>query len=377
LLSLCCFTMADKNLIIALSFAAVFGAALIWLVLYYIHNYLHRKWVELEHWFHVITPPKWRSPCRHCEGTGRAVFTEKEKSRSRSRKRVERSRETSRPRHGRGQRAIEDAEWNGHGRVQQPRAALPTSSPAQRHGMEEQYNPWAARQCQAPGGQQIGIRYPQPAMYPQMYPQANLHTSPFMMPQQQTPRMAMPVPESMVSSRSTHHKRERKEYAERPLERQPKAAQTKPKPAARGAPKVRQTDYVHIVDEYPPIVQERIKKNAPPSSSSSSSSSSSTEPPEEVHRTSIPQAAPRFVNPTPFQFPSYPYPATRAWEAPISYPRQWTGIQGAGGGEGRRPTEQARYAPSYMKAREWSSKDVNADWRRRAPSKDSSSSTRM
>jgi hypothetical protein len=286
------------------------------------------------------------------------VFAGKETSWSRSRKGVERSRETSRPRHGRGQRAIEDAEWSGYGRVRQPRAALPTPSPTQRRGMEEQYNPWAAWQCQAPGGQQMGMAYPQPAMYPQ----ANLHTSPFMMP-----------------SRSNHQKRERKEYAERSQERQPKAAQTKPKPTTKGAPKVRQTDYVHVVDEYPPIVQERIKKNAPPSSSSSSSSSSSTstEPPEEVHRTSIPQAASRFVNPTPFQFPSYPYPATRAWEAPTSYPRQWTGVQGAGGGEGRRPTEQARYAPSYMKVREWRSKDVNADWGRRAPSKESSSSTWM
>jgi hypothetical protein len=278
--------------------------------------------------------------------------------------------------HGRGQRTIEDTEWNGHGRMQQPRAALSASSPAQRQGIEEQYNPWAAWQSQAPGGQQMGMSYPQPAIYPHMYPQANPQMSLFMMPQQQAPQMAMPVPESMMSSKSTHHKRERKEYTERPEERQPKAAQTKPKSSTRGAPKVRQTDYVHIVDEYPPIVQERIKKNAPPSSSSSSSSSSSTstEPPEEVYRTSIPQAAPRFVNPTRFQFPSYPYQATRTWEAPISYPRQWTGGQGTGGGEGRGPTKQARYAPSYMKARVWRSKDVNADWRHRAPSKRSPSS---
>lgn len=368
--------MTNKNLIIALSFAAIFGAAFIWLIIYYLHSYLHRKWIEFEHWLHVVTPPKWRSTCRHCEGTGRAVFLEKGKSRSRSRKRTERSRERSMPRHERGQRAIEDTGWSGHNGIHQPRAALPTSSPARRHGMEEQYNPWTTRQGQAPGGQQLGMTHPQPAMYfhmyPQAIPQAYPQTSPFMMPQQQVPQMAMPIPES-VSSRTTHHKHGRKVHVERPKEREPKAAETKPKSAMRSTTKTEHTDYVHIVDELPPIVLKNMKKNAPPSSISSSSFSSSvsSDPVEEVPRSSIPQAAPRFANPTSFQIPTYQYPTTRAWGAPTSYQRQWAGVQGATGGYGGRANEQARYAQPYTKAR---SKDVNTDWGRRASSKDSFSS---
>jgi hypothetical protein len=316
--------MEHTNLIIALVFAAVFGAALIWLAIYYLHRYIHRQCLELDHWFHVLTLPHWRSPCRHCEGTGRET---REKSRSRSSKRRERSRSRGRreqSRHerggyGRGQRMIEADAENGQGYpMQRTRQTLPAI------GME-QYAPlqWGW-QGQMPGVQQFA----QPAMHPHAYEQ---------MFAQGFPQVYVPVLQKQaVPSKQTYQKSSRKAD---------KKATTNDVP--KESSRVRKTDYIHIVDDYPPIVKEAMKKAAPPSPSSTS-----TEQVEEVPRTSIPQATPRFTGTSFFPFLSDPGSDTSA-----SHGRSWHSRE-------RRPSEQVRYASPYPRPPGRMGNHVGTDGRR-------------
>jgi hypothetical protein len=360
ILSVSCFlrmvpNMANKNLIIALVFAAVFGTALIWLAIYYIHRYIHLCCLELDHWFHLVTPPQWRSPCQHCEGTGRDVA---ESSRSRSSRRSERSKSrggygrsrTKGGGHGRVQRMIEtDMEWNmfGQGKMPGPRQPLPAAS--QSHGGQEQYNSWQGWQAQD-ARQQMYPQYLQvlpQTTCPQPYPQDSRLTSPFMMPAPKPVR-------SSVSSTPAYHK---------PLHRTPsKRPEPQPKPARNNEHRVHRKDFIHIVDEYPPLVKEVIEKAAPPPPSSPvpSSSSTSTESAEEVVGASVPKTPPRFVRPT-FQYPQYPQLAYQARRVPTSYHQWWNGNRG-------RPTEQIGYASPYARPPGWISRDVNAEKRRYSPS---------
>ena len=80
-------------------------------------------------------------------------------------------------------------------------------------------------------------------------------------------------------------------------------------------------DYIHICDDYPPIVLKALEKAAltsPPSSSSSFSTSSSSGSSnasgttEEIARTSIGCATPACVTNSPIQFPRHCYAATGA-----------------------------------------------------------------
>jgi hypothetical protein len=236
------------------------------------------------------------------------------------------------------------SDWIGEdARAQRPRQALPTSPAMQRAVVEEQYNPWQGWPAQSGAGQQMGVAYPQPVMYPQAYPQMYpqavpvqqpyVQASQYMMPapapapqqQKQAPRVAMPTPRS-VPSTPPYQKPVRKAHtaAPPPSERsEPRAAPAKPR-APKHVHRVRETNYVHIVDAYPPIVQEPInaKKAAAKAAAKSARppsparSSTSTESAEEVPRTSIPQAAPRF-DATAFQLP--------LWGGPANVPRQGNG----------------------------------------------------
>jgi hypothetical protein len=369
------FTMGHTNLIIALVFAAVFGSALIWLAFYYVSRYIHLRCWELDHWFHLLTPPRWHTPCPHCEGMGRDV---KETSRSRSSRRMERSK--SRGRQGRsrhGQRMIEaDTEYDGIGqeqeRMRRPMRALPMSSSMQSQGAGQKYDPW---QAQMQGGQQMGMAYNQPAMYPQAYThmfmptfpqpyaQGGPQSMPYAMPQQQTAHRPMPTLSS-ISSVPVYKKTPRKARTER-LE-----PQTKSRHLSREVPRVHRTDYIHIVsdpDDLPPIVgeaMEKAKKEAPTPSSSSGSSTSAESAEEEVPRTSIPQAPTRFTEPQPFQFPQNPDLTTQAWNGQVFYSQPWHGNTGGDVVQ----NEQTRYASLYPRPRERMSRHVDVDGRRYIPS---------
>lgn len=378
--------MVGTNLVIALVFAALFGTAFVWVAIYFIHQYIHRRCVELDHWFHLITPPSWRRSCRHCEGTGRDYDLQNEKSRSRSKGRSrsrERGRwERSRTRgEGRGVRMIEaGTEWSGNEeqvRMQRPRQMLPASPAMQRAGTVEGYNQWQGWQGQANAGQQMGVAFPQAAVHPQAYPQVYPQTfqqpypqaSPFTMPapvqRQQPQHVAMPTPGS-VTSVPAYRKPTRRAYTAPSERSQQTVPQTKPK-APRQVHKVRETDYIHIVDEFPSIVQEEIRRKQKAEqkaarkarSPSPSSSSTSSGPVEEVPRTSIPQGTQRFADAVPFQFP-------HTFNAPTSYPRQWCGHTGERGMPSM-PNEP-RYASPYTRPGGWKSHGFDIEPRRHGPS---------
>jgi hypothetical protein len=321
----------------------------------------------------MLTPPQWHSQYGHREGTSRNT---KEKSRSRSSRRRERSKSGGRRDRSiherRRERVIEaDTEWVGIGQEQEsmrrPMRALPSPS-MQNPGAAEQYYPW---QSQMLGGQQTDMAHAHPAMYPQAYPQMCMPTFPqpyaqggpqalpYTMPQQQTAHMAIPTLSS-VSSMPPDQKSHRKARTE------PSESHTKSRHATREGSRVRRTDYIHIVtdqDDLPPIVKEAIEKGKREalSASSSSGSSMSSEPAEEVPRTSIPQATPRFTKPQPYPFPQTPHLAARTWDAGRSYPWQWNGNTGGGVTQ----NEQVRYAsPPYPKPEGRMSRRVDPERRR-------------
>lgn len=278
--------MLSTSLVIAIVFAGIFGTALIWLTFYCVHRYIHMFCLELNHWLHVhvLIPPAWRSPCRHCEGTGRKVKP-REKSRSSSARR-RRGRSTSRgrrgtSRHSRGLRMIEaDTEWQGIGREQEemrrPRPTLPSSQAMQDPVSEQQYDPW---QGQMSGAQQMYPAYQQSAMYPQAY--ANTYQQSFQQPwhhnaampapvHQQTILIPIHIPPSSAYSTPVYPKVPRRAYTER------SESQASRKAPLKERSRVRRNDFLHIVDDYPPIIKNSSKKTAAAHVSSSSSSSSST-----------------------------------------------------------------------------------------------------
>jgi hypothetical protein len=192
--------------------------------------------------------------------------------------------------------------------------------------------------------------YPQPPMQPQMpspwqaqgAAQMSPFTMPAVMPRQPLPQMPTRMPEP-VQYQPRHHARDRPQYRHAHTEMRSDTTKTsqqsslpvKKKYPTKRARKVEEVDYIHICDEYPPIVLDTLGKEAPLSPSSSSSSSESSGTTQEVPRASIPTAKPGFAD-LPFQFPQYPHLATRAWDDPRLYSRQWMG--------GNKRDANARYA---------------------------------
>ncbi|KAH7065955.1 hypothetical protein BKA63DRAFT_168021 [Paraphoma chrysanthemicola] len=332
--------MPTPALIAALSLAAVFSTALVWLAFYYVYRYIHLRCLELDHWFHVITPPAWRRECRHCEGTGRVVKVEvgerhHGKKRGRSRRR---SRSKSK------NRGVEyGGEGNGGGMrggnggreeigMQMTQRALPAAGYPQGRDGQEQYDPWNGYQGHGQVAPQMGASYPSPIGYPAPFPQTYQQPYQKAYPQvpqqpQQTPPLVTPYPAAeSVSSTRPYAKHTRKTSTARSMQSQPVSA-AKSRPTQSRKTREQKVDYIDIVEDYPPIVKDSLKKKRPVSPLSSSSSSSSSESAEEVPRKSIPQAKPRFE--MPFQSPQYP-----PWgvPAPTDFPWQWSGNEGKAGG---------------------------------------------
>jgi len=354
--------MSSTSLVVAIVFAGILGTALVWLAFYCVHRYIHMFCLELDHWLHVhvLIPAAWRSPCRHCEGTGRKVKP-REKSRSSS-SRQRRDRSTSRgrrgaSRHGRGQRMIEaDTEWQGIGReeeeMRKSRPALPSSQSMQGPGLEQQYDPW---QGQMSGAQQMYPAYQQSTMYPQAYQHTYQQT--FQQPwhqnatmpapmHQQTVHIPIHIPPSSAYSTPVYPKVPRRAYTER------SESQASRKVVPKERSRVRRDDFLHIVDDYPPIIKKSLKKTTATqeSSSSSSSSSSSTDSAEEIPRGKIPRAAPRFTKPEPSQFAPRPHMTAQSWATQTPHAQQWGGTAGGGGAN-----DQPRYASPFTRPAWWTS----------------------
>jgi hypothetical protein len=345
-------TMATTNLIIALVFAGIFGTALVYLLLWYIHRYIHKRCLDLDHWFHTLLP--------HRSKPTQTVYVEtveKREHRSRSRKR-ERGR--SERAHSRKHGSRDRDDWPRQRDVERAPPAIPMGAPTYPQqpygqlyypplGWHDQAGQMGYPQHQVPMPWQVPGA-PQMSPLAMGMPQPPL---PHYQPQYQSrdpPQYQQPYAKTMTS--------------DAPKTSRQKSLPVKPKSPAKRARRVQQTDYIHICDEYPPFVLKGLKKAAPPSSSSSSSSNSS-DTTLEVPRTFIPRPTPKFADASPFQFSQYPQTGPQAWGAPRSHPQQWMG--NGMGGDG--PDVNARYAPfmpmSGHTARPWG---VNANTRHPAPS---------
>ncbi|KAF1938092.1 hypothetical protein EJ02DRAFT_514778 [Clathrospora elynae] len=336
-----CNTMANANLIIALVFAGIFGAALIWLALWYIHRYIHQRCLELDHWFHLLSPRQPTPP--PCVYVGKIEQREQSKQRSRSAKRERGRSENARPREQYGSRdrgshqaSNSNKEWPSNRDVENARPTIQINPPMQNPLYGQPYYPVIGWQ-----------EYPQQMMHPQMSmpwqsqgaPQISPYAMPATVPQQPLPQMAAAIPEP-ARYPPQYRQPYGEIYSEAPKSNQPRSSPARPKSPRKRGRRVNKVDFFHICDEYPPFIREALKKEAP-SSSISSSSSSVSGTTQEVPRDSIPQATPGFADTLPFQFPQYPHQASRAYNAPTSFPRQWMG--GRTGGDGA--DYQARYAP--------------------------------
>lgn len=262
--------MTNTSLITALVFASVFGAIIVWLVLFFTHQYIHLRYQELTHWVQRITADHSTPECCHHEG--------KRRSRSRSRRRGKSRDDSGRPRkqyRGRDVESygLEDIDGRQHleTAMARPKQLLPMEAP-QANG--QQCFPSVGWQDRAPPISPV--TYPQPVKYP-AFNSRRAAAIPRPMSHQRAPQLPLPKPHpeaSVPKHRNT-----------------PQQLQSQPR-RTRQADRV---DYIHICDEYPPIVLEAMRKSAPKRPFSvSSSSSGSSDSTQEVPRASIPHARVHF-----------------------------------------------------------------------------------
>ncbi|CAO2651577.1 Nn.00g041470.m01.CDS01 [Neocucurbitaria sp. VM-36] len=341
--------MPSTNLVIALIFAAIFGTALIWLTLYYVHRYIHQQCLELDHWFHLTAlrglEPQ---PCCYDKEPGRSIYsksrsrsTRREKSRGRSQYEKARKRHEERSR-GYPQAREMNIEWPGQRHTERVQPMLPTSGFMQNQRHEQQFYPLSGWHGKALDGGHMA--YPQPLSYAQMDGEG-AQVLPFAVPAA-VPQQSFP-PKATAMPKATHYQRRYQQSFTETSSDTPKASQSEKPPATpksplRQRPTVNKVDYIHVCDEYPPIVTEALKKAEEPLTSSPSSSSDTSATTQEVPRASIPRGTRRFADKQPLQFPQYSHIAARPWDVPTSYPRQWIDNHT----DGRRGKVKSRYAPS-------------------------------
>ena len=297
--------MTNASLIIALVFATLFGCVAVWLVLYFTHRYIHERCLEFALWFHRITAPT--TCCQHEEvhielkERSRGARDDKTRGRSGRNKYRERDIEDNR---------FEDvgAGWPRNAPMGRsiPRLQMGAFPPGQQYG-QQTYLP---RGWQGQVAPMVQMAYPQAAMFPQMpLQQGNAMMPPVAMPSR-TPQVVFAQTPAAIPTPTHHRRPPQQPYAETSSDASkatPRHQQSeKPKPRPKRASHVNEVDYIHICDEYPPIVLEAMKKAAPPPSSVSSSSSASSDTTQEVPRVSIPRARPRFADPVSFEIPEYP-----------------------------------------------------------------------
>ncbi len=140
--------------------------------------------------------------------------------------------------------------------------------------------------------------------------QVPTYAMPVTMPPQPLPQVAPAIPEPAYQERQQPYSEIVSDVYQ---ESQPDRPAQKPKPVLKPARRVNEVDYIHICDDYPPMVLEAMQKSAPeppPSSSSSSDVSGTT---EEIPRDSIPRAKAHFADDPP----------QRTWNERTMSPRQW------------------------------------------------------
>ncbi|KAF2677886.1 hypothetical protein K458DRAFT_436279 [Lentithecium fluviatile CBS 122367] len=356
--------MPNKNLIIAIVFAALFGAAILWLAIYHLHRFLHRKCHELGHWFHILLSHAHHAPEPEDYGHERAGHTlsssAKSPSRRRSRGDTTSSKTRRRRRSPRGSpRGSPREEMRQRGEawgveMEEQRPTLTRGFPG------AEYQP---ERCEWEGQDEL-VSEPSmsdagPLMMPEAMRAAPLQMTPGAM-RAAPPPMAPPLPSPLPTGippqlvfEPVYEQPYVEEYEPEESQHDTETITTLPPTPVPG-----KMDFIHICDEYPPMVLEALRQQETPANSSSESvpSSDSFGSTQQIPRACIPRASPRAA----FQFSQYPYLQTRLCNtAPTSYPRQWMDKFS------RREPEPPRYAP-YMRAG-GRRKLRDADRRRLAP----------
>jgi hypothetical protein len=272
--------MANNNLVIAIVFAALFGAAMLWLAIYYLHRYIHRNCYALGHWFHVLL-----SHASEAEDYSRerATNTNSSSSRTRSTRRAKSdnrsSRSKRRHRTPRGSPRDEMRERVHGWSVETEDEGIVPAVNCPRDGYREELVEWETREpvssepSRSDSGQVAMLEDVHPAM-PKMVPPSPF---PIARPHVKSMRPAMPqmAPSSHLSFMAS-----------------PDVEEYEPEEVIPG-----KTDFIHICDEYPAMVLEVLQRQRASSKVSSNSA---------------------------FRFPRCPQLQTRLCNtAPTSYPRQW------------------------------------------------------
>lgn len=295
----------------AVVLTSIFGTLFFLLFIYYVDRYHHLRYLEVTHWLHNIAPAQWHTPCSRCRGTG--VDRNEMRLRSRS------SRRRSRSAWRRDER-YEGYNIGWYGReaapVQRPRPAMIMSK---NDGYGVNWDEWRTRDRYRRQHLEYTREYEQvvpheevqearhtvprdelrnpPAVYDSRHPDPEF---------ERMPQQPLHVPVS-GSSREHQHERLASERS------QASTSQTSSQPSSRPAtkplrrdPRIYQTDYIHIVDDYPEWVKRALNRprrtkhtarsRRPSFSSSSSSSRSDTSgETEEIPRSAIPGAVPRHM----------------------------------------------------------------------------------
>lgn len=278
--------MQSTGFIIALVFAAVFGLLLISLILYYTHRYVHQQCLQLDHWFHLVSP--WKSAATCCDTEKYLVCETCLRSRGRSAMRGK-SRERSRKRYRSrddGSRRVRQVEtgWAAQPKMERPKRLLQMEAPVQNQWFGQPQYHQTLWQGQMPVPTQVAFPTQMPIPIQTAFP------------------TQMPYPQPVAG-----HQQTRSEVVSDSKRSNHATVVQEDKPAPRrkrnrGPDKV---DYVHICDELPSFVLKSLKKSPTASSLTSSSSSSSGDSgtTQEIPRNSIPRAGLQATQGIPFQYP--------------------------------------------------------------------------
>ncbi|KAJ4298161.1 hypothetical protein N0V90_006060 [Kalmusia sp. IMI 367209] len=312
---------ANNNLAIAISLAALFGAAVLWAVVYYLHRWIHVKCLQLAHWFHVLPKP---TPTPENHGQERATATEsadEEREREIRKKELE---EKEKRRREKARKKVEEWEDSDETHMS-PGETLRQYRRERAAGsysidVDDELMPVGPRMRAQPYVPVVPVYLPLAQPYVPQYVPPLLQSAPRLPPSFGSPTDRGPI-YPQAACRPTYSQPHVEKRVPSSIEYECEEAYEPSSHQTTAAHN--QVDFIHICDDLPPLVREALEKHekkTQPSSAETSSSSSASSSAEEIPRAHIPHATQR----PPFHFPQHANMPARFWNpAPTSYPRQW------------------------------------------------------
>lgn len=339
--------MTSASITVAVPLAAIFGALLLWALIYYTHRYIHQKCLGLTHWFHVLARREdfgnERADTPHAPSEERSRDRRERQKRGAGRENESRRREERRK--DKGRREVEA--WADANGTYKSGGEGTSQSDAVSRDRPKKWDEDGGVVQEA--GRVILQPYPcVPAYFPAYVPLASAYVS-WGVPLVPGP-MSFPGPALSAGggdNTDTMQSPQQRALSDTYQAEQPassiqyecenvgeSSSQKSPVPVETAGEPLR-ADFIEICDEYPEFVREDMerkqkqegkqsgtKKTRSGSDDSSTSSSSSVSSVEEVPRVHIPTATSR---------PAFHFPQNH-WERagrlvperiPTSYPRQW------------------------------------------------------